>query len=908
MRERVTFAEPDVPLREDVGALGRMLGEILIEQEGRPFYQLVESVRQTAIARRGGEESSEAALDRLLTGLPPREAELLTRAFSFYFQLVNLAERVHRIRRRRDHLRVGADPDPQSLRAVFERLAARGLDADAALEALAQIFIEPVFTAHPTEATRRTLLLKHQAIARALVDRLDPSRTPGEERAALGRIRSEVTTAWQTQELLSARPRVKDEVEHVLFYLTDIFYRIIPAFYESLAEAAEAVWDIPRPRLDPLPPVLSFASWVGGDMDGNPNVDAGTIRSTLARHRELIVKRYIPEARALASDLSQSTTRVGVDGAVIRRGMLYAESFPEEMATIPRRYHDMPYRVLLRLVAARLEATMRGDDRGYPSPRGFVGDLRIIRESLDANLGHDAGRFRLNRLIRRAETFGFHLATLDVRQDAQVHREVIGRLLGEDGARWLAFTADERAARVEEVLRAGSPPLAAANEGAQRTLDVFRAIGEARQRYGERAIGPYIISMAQHPEDVLTVLLLARWAGLADRDGQVALDVAPLFETVPDLARGRDTMDALLSTPLYRSHLAQRGDRQVVMIGYSDSNKEGGLVSSRWAIHHAQGELVALLAAAGIHLTIFHGKGGTVSRGGGKTHRAVWAAPRGAVAGRLRLTEQGEVISAKYGLRGTATVNLELAFGAVIERTVTRDAPDDPRLVKWRPIFELLAEESRAAYRELVYGDPDFVPYFRLATPIDVIERLRIGSRPSKRRPDGGVESLRAIPWVFAWTQSRHIIPGWYGLGAGLEAVAARHGMDTLIEMAADWPFFRTMIEDVELVMAKADMAIAERYASLAGSLGPRFFPRIREEYERTHALVLTLACEEDLLESDPMTARSIRLRNPYVDPMSFLQVDLLRRWRETGREDETLEHALLITLNGIAHGLRATG
>ncbi|TNF29778.1 MAG: phosphoenolpyruvate carboxylase [Deltaproteobacteria bacterium] len=899
-------ADEDLPLREDVRLLGALLGEILIEQEGRPFYELVERVRQTSIARRKGDAAAEASFNALLSGLDPRQAELLTRAFSAYFQLVNLAERVHRIRRRR--MRLAAGEATGGLDETFAGLAASGHDLDGLLALLGRTHVEPVFTAHPTEASRRTVLQKHQRIARALVDRLDPSRTPAEDRAALGRIRGEVTTAWQTQELLSARPQVKDEVEHVLFYLTDIFYRIVPAFYEALEDAAEAAYGRRDPRFDALRPVLSFASWVGGDMDGNPNVGATTIEATLERHRDLIVRRYVPEVEALASEFSHSTMRVGVDGAVIRRGALYAESFPEEMADIPRRYHDMPYRVLLRLVAARLRATRRGEDRGYTSVRGFIDDLRLVHQSLEDNRGHYAGSFRLLRLMRRADTFGFHLATLDVRQDALVHRTVVGQLLGEDPARWLAKSAAERGARLEDALRSGEVPAVAPTAEAQKTLDVFRAIRRSRERYGERAIGPYIISMAQSTEDVLAVLLLARWGGMADRDGNVALDVAPLFETVPDLEGARATMSELLSSPLYRAHLTRRGDRQVVMIGYSDSNKEGGLVASRWAIHRAQSELVALMRPAGVDLTFFHGKGGTVSRGGGKTHRAILAEPRGAVNGHLRVTEQGEVINSKYGLRGTAMRNLELTVSAVLSRTVAAEGPDDPRLPAWSARVHELAGTTRATYRDLVYGDPDFVEYFRRATPIDVIERLRIGSRPASRRKGGGVENLRAIPWVFAWTQSRHILPGWYGLGSGLEALARAHGEEALKEMARDWPFFRTLLEDVELVMAKADMGIAARYAELAGALGERFFPRIIAEYDRTRAQVLKLLGEEELLAQDAPTRNSIRLRNPYVDPMSLLQVDLLRRWRATGHEDETLEHALLITLNGIAHGLRATG
>ncbi len=887
-----------------------MLGDVLAEQEGEPFFQLVEQTRTAAIARRQGDAGAEERLAEALMGLPPERAALLTRAFSAYFQLVNLAERVHRIRRRREYQRSSTTPQPGSLRQVVAALAADGVTLEHLVQLVGQTRSEPVFTAHPTEATRRTLLVKHQRIARALVDRLDPSRTPAEERAALGRIRAEITTGWQTQELLTSKPQVSDEVEHVLFYLADVIYRVMPAFYEELEDALVATYG-ERAREVELPLAVGFASWVGGDMDGNPNVGPDTIATTLTRQRALIVARYVPEVRALAGELSQSMMRVGVDGAIIRRSMQYSGEFRETADSIPPRYRDMPYRVLLTLMARRLDATVVGDPRGYRSASGFVDDLRLIERSLGQHKGHHAGRFRLRRTIRRAQTFGFHLVTLDVRQDALVHREVVGRLLGNDVAEWLAHTPSRRAAVLTKALADHAKPVGEPDAVARDTLAVFEAIREGRKRYGTGAIGPYIISMAQSTEDVLAVLLLARWGGLADAEGRVALDIAPLFETVPDLRRAQDTMNALMAHAIYREHVARRGDRQVIMIGYSDSSKEGGLCASRWSIQRAQTELLAAMDAHGIATTFFHGKGGTVSRGGGKTHRAILAEPRGSVRGGLRFTEQGEVINAKYGLRGIALRNLELTVGAAIGATAgaaKADAAHDKALSEWSGVMERLGRESRGAYRALVYDDPDFTAYFRAATPIDVIERLKIGSRPASRRKGGGVENLRAIPWVFAWTQSRHLLPGWYGLGTGLETVAGDVGAKVLIDMTARWPFFATLVSDVERVLAKADMGVAERYAELAGAVGERIFPRIVEEFERTKRWVLKLRAADTLLAGDTVTQRSIALRNPYVDPMSMLQLDLLKRWRATSREDEGLEHALLITLNGIAHGLRATG
>ncbi|MFT7578797.1 MAG: phosphoenolpyruvate carboxylase, partial [Myxococcota bacterium] len=602
----------------------------------------------------------------------------------------------------------------------------------------------------------------------------------------------------------------------------------------------------------------------------------------------------------------------GVDGAVIRRQMVYSDKFPEVLVDIPKRYQDMPYRVLLRLMARRLETTADDDERGYPSARGFIDDLKLIRRSLVENKGEHAGGFRLRRLITRAETFHFHLATLDVRQDAMVHRTVVGQMLGEDHESWMALTPGARADRITQALIGFESPSEGPTEASTKTMRVFEKICDARRRFGDRAIGPYIISMAQTTEDVLAVMLLASWAGLANAEGHVRLDIAPLFETVPDLQNAEATMSVLFGAPLYRDHVRRRRDRQIVMIGYSDSNKEGGLVASRWGIQQAQASLVRVHATHGIHLTFFHGKGGTVSRGGGKMHRAILSAPGGAVDGRLRVTEQGEVINAKYGLRAEAMRNLMLTTAAVLAKTANhrqgkaRVVPD-----AWHTAMTTLATESRGAYRALVYEHPDFVRYFRLATPIDVIERLRMGSRPSSRRKGGGVESLRAIPWVFAWTQSRLILPGWYGLGSGLAACAAKYGEKTLTAMAdpeTGWPFFRTLLEDVEVVLAKVDLVMAKRYAALAGSAGERLFPEIRAEFDRTYTRVLGLLGVSTPLENDAESQRSIALRNPYVDPMSLLQLQLLERWRATNCEDETLENALLITLNGISHGLRETG
>jgi len=641
-------------------------------------------------------------------------------------------------------------------------------------------------------------------------------------------------------------------------------------------------------------------------MDGNPNVGADTIRATLARHLQLVVRRYREELRGLHEHLSQSESRVAVDDALLARVREYADLLPAESAAVPARYAGMPYRRLLWLMTARLERKERGVDGGYGPPTELQADLTLIARSLERHGGSHAGLALVRRALWRVAVFGFHLATLDVRQNADVHRRVAGALLGDSG--FGERSPEERAQAIAAALASASLPVpAGADAETQRTLDVFRALAEARERYGERALGPCVVSMAQGPDDALAVLLLARAGGCVDAAGHVPLDVAPLFETVADLEAGPNVLRALGSDAAYAAHLASRGGRQIVMLGYSDSSKDGGIGASRVAIDRAQSRLVEVAGELELSLTLFHGRGGTVSRGGSKTREGILAAPPGALAGHARATEQGEVVGGKFGLRGLASRTLELMLGALLERTAGGD-PARPAGDAERAIADTLSAASRARYRALVYAEPEFPALFQGMTPIDVIERLAIGSRPARRRPGGAIAELRAIPWVFAWTQCRAILPGWFGMGTGLTAAIAAHGLEALRRAAREWPFFATLLADVEMVLAKSDLDIAARYTQLAGEAGEHLFPAIREEHERCVAAVLEILEARRLLDRDPTLQRAIRLRNPYVDPLSFVQVDLLRRWRAGGREDDELERVLVQTVRGIARGLKNTG
>ena len=903
-RQDITFEGKDQALRDDVRTLGALVGELLKEQGGDTLFEFVESARLRAIRRREGNEKPDEKLEDLVNDLDLDLALPVIRAFSTYFQMVNTAEKVHRIRRRREYLQEVGQYQPGGLEETLVKLKAAGLTLRDFRRLLKRMCIEPVFTAHPTEPTRRTILRKEQRIVRRLIDMLNPTMTAQEMHVALENIKLEVTTGWQTAEHPSEQMTVADELEHVLFFVTDVLYRAIPPFYEDLQGAALRVYGEDARKLK-IPTIVRFASWVGGDMDGNPNVNAKSIRSTMARQRSLILDLYYRECASLSAKLSQSSSRIGIDDAILARIDQYRTEFPNAYHAVPLRHRDMPYRVLLRLIQQRLQATYDDDAYPYENVRQFRADISMLADSLAGNKGEHAGLFAVRRLLRRIDTFGFHMITLDVRQDALVHREVIGECLGIDD--WLDWSPQDRAKRIVEAIRQKDPPPVRQSITVRKTLAVFQAIAFCRRKYGREASGPFIISMTQGADDILSVLLLASWSELHNRKGEVPLDIAPLLETVDDLDNGPGILQELLDNPLYRQHLRQRGDRQTVMIGYSDSNKDSGLSAARWALQNAQLALVDVVKQEDVTLHLFHGRGGTISRGGGKTHAAVLGSPPGTVNGHLRVTEQGEIINEKYGLRGIALRTLEQAAGSVALATALPQHRGGD-LPEWHAMMQTVSEVSRRVYRKLVYDTPRFYDYFRLATPIDLIERMRIGSRPSARRSGRGVEDLRAIPWVFSWTQSRLVLPGWYGFGSGLRAAADEHEPDAFRDMFREWYFMRALTADVEMVLAKADLGIAEMYSRLAGDLHDEFFPLIRKEFELTRELILKYSDHHELLESDVTLQRAIMLRNPYVDPMSLMQVDLLKRWRDSDYADQDLFEALLASVNGIAQGLQNTG
>lgn len=907
-RDDIHFPPKHEPLRDDVHALGALVGEILREQGGEQLYALVELDRVAAIRGRAGESGARAELAASVRDRPPALARDLVRAFSTWFQAVNLAERVHRIRRRRDYfLKDSQRSQPGGVEDAIAALKAQGWTLAETLELIETLSIEPVFAAHSAESTRRTLLRKQQRIAQRLLERLDPALTPNQQRNLWSSIRLEMTAAWQTEELPRERLSVADEREQILFYLVEVLYQVVPAFYEEIAQALSKVYGNEAAQAR-VPPILHFGSWAGGDTDGNPDVHAKTIRESLARQRQALLNLYFAECQRLAQRLSQSASRVGVSNELQKRIERYSTLLPAARAAVPLRQERMPYRLLLAQISERLRHANDGRASGYENAAQFRADVALIAASLRANKGANAGLFYVERLLRRIDTFGFHLAALDVRVHAGVLHQVIAQ--GFDDPDWLARGSRERCALLTAALEKDRGPAMELDALGKRSLAVFEAIVQARHRYGPEAIGYFIVSGAAAADDVLAALLLARWASAYDKHtGEVALDIAPQFESEDALAACGTTMQELLADPLYRRHMRSRARRQCVVIGYSDSNKQAGACASRVGIHQAQRELTRVLSAAGEQTVVFHARGSSIARGGGRLEALVRAAPPGAVDGVLRIREQGATVRQGYGLRPIAMRTLERAFNALsLASAAQRRGALAPEPQAHLECAALIAAESRAAWQRLAYQDADFYEYFRAITPIDVIERMQIGSRSIHRAEGAGIETLLPVPWVFAWSQTRYMLPEWYGAGAGLGAALDRFGLPQLRELCAQWFFMRNLLDDIETMLARVDLDIAQYYEELAPRELRRFAGGIRAEYLAACQRILAIKGSSALLDSDPTMQRSIELRNPYVDPMNLLQVDLLRRWRASGREDRDLFEALLASVGGIAQGLQSTG
>ena len=902
-------ANKDTPLRRDVRSLGAVLGQVLVEQAGRELFDFVEQLRRLLIEHRQSGESEASPRKRgktvharlmgkaqeIISAMDLTRAYQVTKAFAIYFELTNLAETNHRKRRRRAG-KLESRPQPGSFRGTLERMKKDGISARAALNALDQIAIIPVFTAHPTEVARQTVLLKRRRIALQL-ERLDrlPLTTEKAENCE-SEIRAEVTSLWQTDEVRLAKPTVDDEIRMGLRYFRLSLFEALTKIYSEVAESFRSVYG---EELDEssIPNLVHFGSWIGGDRDGNPLVKPQCIRDALELARDLILREYLHDVEALSDRLSSSRRQTSVSPDLLSRLAHYESTIPDvHLAWGPHNTTES-YRRLLSYLFHRLQRCREAVDApaAYGSAAEFADDLECVRASLHANRGEKLARTYVDSLLRKVRTFGFQLHTLDIRQHARLHAQA-----------------------VQEIEPAGASQVLPKNISpqSQELLETFRTIAELKRTYPASSIRHYIISGAESENDVWNVIRLAHTGGvqIAGSTADPGLMPVPLFESIDSLRASATVMRRLWSDPEYQPLLNSWGRWQEVMLGYSDSNKDGGMLTSTWELYKAHRELHRAAHEYEIKLRLFHGRGGTVGRGGGPTHSAILAQPPGCFSGQLRVTEQGEVLNWKYADPILAEWNLELMMAASLE-ALTR--PGDSRASsasEWKDAESAMEEMSQEAfriYRRQIAENPEVLEYFEQATPVNELDSARIGSRPARRTKGRRLEDLRAIPWVFGWMQSRHAVPAWFGVGHALETFSkSGRGHDRLLrQMVRSFPMFTDLLRNVELGMAKADLDIARLYSGLVrnAALGSRVFSMLEEEFLRSRRMILRIVGQRELLAGNRVLARSIQLRNPYVDPLSLIQVELLRR-KQKGQATADLEYPLGATINGIAAGLHNTG
>lgn len=913
--------DKDAPLREDIRLLGRLLGDTVRDQQGAAAFELIERIRQNSVRfRRDDDIVARRELEDMLDALSRDQTIQVVRAFSYFSHLANIAEDQHHIRRSRAHLIAGSAPREGSLAHALDAALASGTtDAAGLVDFFDSARVSPVLTAHPTEVQRKSILNCETVIARLLDERDRMQLTPEESEANLEALRRAVLTLWQTRILRTAKLSVIDEVNNGLSYFDTTFLRELPRLYASLEDRLATA--APGLTGTELANFLQVGSWIGGDRDGNPFVTAEVLDKALAMHAAVALEYYLNELHTLGSQLSMSHGFVSASDALLTLAERSGDHSPHRS--------DEPYRRAVSGLYARLAATYRellGHEPArhavaraepYADAAALSEDLDTLHRSLVANGSAALSRGRLRQLRRAVKVFGFHLAPIDLRQNSDVHERVVAELLetARPGTDYRAQDETGRCALLLEELATARPlasPHVRYSDETEGELAIFRTARRAHQRYGRAAIRHCIISKTDDVSDLLELAVLLKEAGLLrPLENALDVDIVPLFETIGDLENAAGVMERLFSLPIYRNLLAARDQTQEVMLGYSDSNKDGGFLTSGWALYKAEGELVATFARHGVRLRLFHGRGGSVGRGGGPSYQAILAQPDGAVQGQIRLTEQGEVIGAKYGNPEVGRRNLEVLVAATLE-TSLRPAGAEPTPPAFMDAMQTLSDAAFTAYRGLVYDTEGFERYFWESTVISEIAALNIGSRPASRKKSTAIEDLRAIPWVFSWSQCRVMLPGWYGFGSAVQAFLARHpqdGLALLQRMHREWSFFATLLSNMDMVLAKSDLAIASRYADLVKDVALReaIFGRIRAEHQATVEALLQITGQRELLEANPLLKRSIRNRFPYLDPLNHVQVELLRRHREHG-DDPRIRNGIHISINGIAAGLRNSG
>ncbi|UCV25074.1 phosphoenolpyruvate carboxylase [Ferribacterium limneticum] len=910
----------DEPLRDDIRLLGRILGDTVREQEGESVFDIVERVRQTAVRfARDGDPAARNELAALLDPLPRDTTQAVVRAFSYFLQLANIAEDEHHIRRRRAHDLAGSPPREGSLIFALDSLSTAAVSPEAIADFFAHAVVAPVLTAHPTEVQRQSLIRNHRDLARLLDQRERLQMTPEEEAENDLGIANSILTLWQSRMLRPVRLKVLDEVKNGITYFKETFFTELPRLYIQATQQLQKRYPDTHWA---LPPFFRVGSWIGGDRDGNPFVTAEILREALRLQSAAALNHYLEEIHELGGELPLSDLLVQVTPELLALAEHSTDHSPQRA--------DEPYRRALSGIYARLAATARvldhvepvrheiGHADAYETPEALRADLKVLNNSLKLNGSGNLAGGRLRRLLRAVQVFGFHLAPIDLRQNSEVHARSVAELLAGAGRcpDYEALSEIERISLLTVEISTPRPlysPYLSYSEETQGELAIFFAARELRQRYGAAALPNCIISKTDGVSDLLELALLLKESGLLLPGAQPKLEVniIPLFETIEDLQKSAATMAGVFAIPAYRELIAGRGDEHEVMLGYSDSNKDGGFLTSGWELYKAEIELAQVFKQHGVRLRLFHGRGGSVGRGGGPTYHAILAQPAGAVSGQIRLTEQGEVISTKYGNADTGRRNLEVLLAATLEASLTDHENKVEPAEQFHAVMDELSLRAFNAYRGLVYETPGFTTYFRQSTVVSEIALLNIGSRPASRKASERIEDLRAIPWVFSWAQCRLMLPGWYGFGAAVDGYleANPQGLTTLRRMVKSWPFFQSLLSNMDMVLAKTDLAIASRYAELVADveLRERIFSQIKAEWALTRKHLLAILEQDDFLADNPMLKRSLQLRSPYMDPLNHLQVELLKRHR-AGETDERVARGIHLSINGVASGLRNSG